>query len=446
MTTAAATKVPKHRASKACERCRTRKVRCDIVLRKDRCTNCTLDDLDCVESGPRRRRGTVRRSKATSDTANPNNPSVSESVSWSIVQDMESVLAANLQPNEDVQGPSTVNGAPSLSTTSPEDGHPVPDSNEDLFPDFSGDLLNKGLEVPLFGRGGRGMHINEDDNAFRDLQTLLPPFASQIRSPRIHMYADFLQNQKAFKIPPPKLLQALLIRYIEFVHPQLPLVDLHHVLQAVATGGKEGRVSLLLFQAMLLAASAYVDTQHLLEAGYSNRMALRRELAERARLLYDFDCDADRLVIVQSLILMTSWQDRGDEVKHLRHWISIAYNIAFLLGLNKEVPDSLNLPAKSRSLRKRIWWSLYMRDRTLSLGLRQRPIIAVEVCEISAPVVEDFDIRPASDEICELVHNCALLRNLDQQIRLVDVFRAQLEVSHHIHEVFKARYTVVTRN
>ncbi|OQU97388.1 Fungal specific transcription factor domain-containing protein [Cladophialophora immunda] len=346
--------------------------------------------------------------------------------------------------SEDVLGPATANEAPSLSTTSPEDGHPVPDSNEDLFPDFTGDLLNKGLEVPLCECRERRKHSNQDDDAFKDLQSLLPAFASPTRSQRTYRYAEFLQKQKAFEIPPPRLLQALLIRYVEFVHPHLPLVDLHPVLQAVATGGKEGTVSLMLFQAMLLAASPYVDAQYVMEAGYPNRMALRRELAERARLLYDFDCEADRLVIVQALILMTSWQERGDEVKHLRHWISIAYNIACLLGLNKEVPDSLNLPPKHRSLRKRIWWSLYMRDRTLSLGLRQWPIIAAEVCEISQPVVEDFDIHPASDKICELLQNCALLRDLDQQVRLAEVFRAQLELSHHTQEVFKARYTVVT--
>ena len=125
------------------------------------------------------------------------------------------------------------------------------------------------------------------------------------------------------------------------------MIDIRSVLQAIATDGADGKVSFFLLQSMLLAASAFVDTEYLSEAGYGHRMELRRQQAERVRLLYDFDCETDRLILVQSLILMTSWQDKGDEVKHLRHWISIAYNIALLLSLNKELQGELD--TKSRS-------------------------------------------------------------------------------------------------
>lgn len=441
MSTTSATRIIKHRSSKACQSCRTRKVRCDIVLRKDKCTNCCLDNLDCVQPGPRRRRGTGRGSKKPR-APNPTEPEITVSDSCSPVHDARSVLPDPVQTSKDTLDPATILQEQSLQTVNTEDGQPIPDSNEDLFPDFTGDLHRQ--QAPSFSVQPTSDTPNFNDTPFQNLQKLLPAWAAPICSQRTHLYADFLHTQGAFKIPPPRLLRALLTRYAECVYPQLPVVDIHHVLQAVATDGTEGRVSFVLLLSMLLAASPFVDAQYLSEAGYQNRMALRRELAERVRLLYDFDCETDRLVLVQSLILMTSWQDKGDEVKHLRHWLSIASNIAFLLGLNKEVPARLNCTGKYKSLRKRIWWSLYMRDRTLSLGLRQWPIIAVDACEISEPDFEDFDVHPASAEICGMLEDCHLLLDLDQQIRLTEVFRAQLQLSHKIYEVFRARYTVVT--
>ncbi|KAL6248682.1 hypothetical protein RBB50_004937 [Rhinocladiella similis] len=444
-----ATALKKHRAPKACERCRVRKVRCDIVLRKGKCTNCSLDDLDCIEPGPRRQRGTARRQPRIEHTEPDSADTVliEDSVhSRALPDDSISfqVSMTTAEVNDYLIDPTTSEPEPPSGSINHEEMQVVPDSNEDLFPDFTGDLLQRqSLENLSSLQGPTGTPPDDDRVPFPDLQKLLPAFIAPIHSQRTYMYCDFLASRKAFDIPTPPLLRAILKRYTEFVHPHIPLVDIHHVLEAVSTEGRCGRISLLLLQAMLLAGSSYVDMEYVSGAGFCNRMALRSELAERVRLLYDFDCETDRLILVQCLVLMTSWQDKGDEVKHLRHWISIAYNISLLLGLNREPPASFNAPVRYKSLRKRIWWALYLRDRMLSLGLRQSPIIAAEVCEILEPEMEDFDIHPAPPEVCAMLGDCTLLRDLDQQSRLVDVFKSQLQLSHHIHEIFKSRYTVV---
>lgn len=241
-------------------------------------------------------------------------------------------------------------------------------------------------------------------------------------------------------MPPQKLRNAIISRYVEFVYPQLPVVDIHDILNAIATNGTQGKVSLLLFQSILLAGSAYVDIEYVFEAAYRSRLALREELAERVRLLYDFDCETDRLILVQSLILMTSWQEKGDEVKHLRHWISVAHNIALLLGLNRD-PSALPMPAKRKRLWKRVWWSLYLRDRLLALGLRQSPLIARAECNLSDLDHGDFDIQAASPKVCSSFRDCGLLQDLDQQERLVEVCIAQMKLSHHLADILQSRYT-----
>jgi hypothetical protein len=46
----------KRRAAKACQTCRSRKVRCDVVDSGPPCNNCRLDQIQCVVSDSRRKR------------------------------------------------------------------------------------------------------------------------------------------------------------------------------------------------------------------------------------------------------------------------------------------------------------------------------------------------------------------------------------------------------
>jgi hypothetical protein len=324
---------------------------------------------------------------------------------------------------------------------------PLPDSNEDLFPDFTTSLLPSNADGDDTGSVMHEEHSSRDvvpdvcnATGIRSWQKALPAFIRPVTSQRTYRYHDFLKSKGAFSIPPPTLYNAILARYIEYVYPQLPVVDLHDILNAVATGGRHGKISLLLFQSILLAGSAYVDSQYVFEAGYRSRLALREELAERVRLLYDFDCESDRLILVQALILMTSWQEKGDEVKHLRHWISVAHNIALLLGLNRD-PSQLPLPARRKHLWKRVWWSLYLRDRTLALGLRQTPLITRAECDLPELDSGDFDVQKPSPAVCSFFQDCGLLHDLDQQARLGEACIAQLKLSHHLADILQARYT-----
>lgn len=54
------TRPVKRRASKACQCCRSRKVRCDVVESGIPCTNCRLDEVECcVTEGKRRKKSCI---------------------------------------------------------------------------------------------------------------------------------------------------------------------------------------------------------------------------------------------------------------------------------------------------------------------------------------------------------------------------------------------------
>lgn len=49
-------KAVKRRASKACQCCRARKVRCNVVEHGAPCTNCRLDEVECIITESKRRK------------------------------------------------------------------------------------------------------------------------------------------------------------------------------------------------------------------------------------------------------------------------------------------------------------------------------------------------------------------------------------------------------
>jgi hypothetical protein len=96
---------------------------------------------------------------------------------------------------------------------------------------------------------------------------------------------DYLLAKGALSFPPVPVRNALLRSYIEFVHPYMPLVELHQFLGIVDQGdGQNGRVSLLLFQAVMFAGTAFVDMESLLRAGYATRKAARKAYFQKARV------------------------------------------------------------------------------------------------------------------------------------------------------------------
>lgn len=94
-----------------------------------------------------------------------------------------------------------------------------------------------------------------------------------------------LWKKGATVIPEVAFRNELLRSYIEFVHPYLPLLDVHDFLRIVDKGtGEDGRVSLLLFQAVMFAGVAFVDRSYLTAAGYPTRRSARKAFYLRTRV------------------------------------------------------------------------------------------------------------------------------------------------------------------
>lgn len=124
----------------------------------------------------------------------------------------------------------------------------------------------------------------------------LPPFLKPLPQRLSPVDIDFLFAKGSLSLPETSVRNALLRSYIEYVHPYMPLLELHDFLHIINEGtGASGKISLLLFQAVMFAGTAFVDMEHLRAAGFTNRKAARKAFFQKARVCW-------KLLLVISMV------------------------------------------------------------------------------------------------------------------------------------------------
>jgi hypothetical protein len=63
-------------------------------------------------------------------------------------------------------------------------------------------------------------------------------------------------------------------------------------------------------------------------------------------LLYDFDYESDRLILIQALLLMIYWYETPDDQKDTWHWMGMAISLAYTIGLHRNPGLTSMTPAK----------------------------------------------------------------------------------------------------
>jgi hypothetical protein len=160
------------------------------------------------------------------------------------------------------------------------------------------------------------------------------------------------------------------------------------------------------------------------------------------KLLYDFDYESDRLILVQGLLLMTYWYETPDDQKDTWHWMGVAISLAHTIGLHRN-PANANMMPRRQKLWKRIWWSCFMRDRLIALGMRRPTRIKTE--DFDVPMLEeidfDFDVLPQENQL--LGPECTLVRDvgMQQQLALMCIAKAKLCIC--ISHMLQTQYSVL---
>ncbi|KAJ9614614.1 hypothetical protein H2200_002751 [Cladophialophora chaetospira] len=198
-----------------------------------------------------------------------------------------------------------------------------------------------------------------------------------------------LRKKKALSVPPQPLRDHLLRAYVQYVHPFLPLLDLEDLMQAFEMKG-EARISLVLFQAIMFAGTAFVDMVHLESEGFRTHKEARRAYYERVRLLFDADIELEPIILIQVLLLLTYWFDKIEDTKSRCYWMRLAWSFANDRGLAH--PDVLALlPAQQQIFRRRLWWCCFMRDQLISFSERRGSSLMIDEEDFPPLLTADFD-------------------------------------------------------
>ncbi|KAI0388965.1 fungal-specific transcription factor domain-containing protein [Xylariaceae sp. FL0594] len=470
----APTKVTKRRAARACVSCRARKVRCDVV-EKNPCGNCRWDGVECVvQESRRRRKGPFDlnssahisnlsmcaphpahaeahlRAKTTPSPiaiAPLRRPIISNDANHSgaggrrsgeiHVPPQPHCQQSNLRPDPVLLPalPANTYGSryPNIwpNPNGPNNQAPVPAPAPAATPATPASAEPLRTRPPL-------KPIDEIDVSIQQ-PGFLRPLPQRIASEDV----AYLRAKGALSVPSLPVQSALLRAYVEYVHPYMPLLDLHDFLSLVdARDGSRGQTSLFLYQAVMFCATAFVSNKVLKEAGYSSRKAARRAFFTKARLLYDFDYENDRLLLVQGLLLMTYWYETPDDQKDTWHWMGVAISLGHTIGLHRN-PANTNMSPPRQKLWKRIWWSCFMRDRLVALGMRRPTRIKDE--DFDVPMLEeaDFDFAVLPEEVQVVDPQCTLLRDVGMQRELAQMCIAKAKLSLCISHMLKAQYSVL---
>ncbi|KAH7130774.1 cutinase transcription factor 1 alpha [Dendryphion nanum] len=434
----------KRRASKACQCCRARKVRCNVTEHGAPCTNCRLDEVECIVSESRRKKLVARDSldgiqtlnSASSRRSHEAEPRHDEHVPHSIYQNHGSLNLNSIISFNDLHR--------RLSVNSQSNGIPV----QPFTP---------------YGTESRSTYFTNVPPKFggADLPLYIKPLPSRIGPDEI----SYLEKKGALTLPQGTLRSEMLRAYVEFVHPYMPLLDLYDFLTIIdRPDGSLGRVSLILFQAVMFAGSAFVDMRHLRAAGYVTRKEARKDFFTKTRvsgqnsspasaeekpilpsLLYDFDYDSDRVSLVQALLLLTYYYETPDDQKDTWHWMGVATSVAHTIGLHRN-PDKTNMDTKRVKLWKRIWWSTYMRDRLIALGMRRPTRIKTEDFDVPMLTLDDFELIALPDNLSCLPSDCRIAKDVDMQRQLAIMCIEKAKLCLCISHVLSKQYCVLNNN
>ncbi|KAG8674249.1 hypothetical protein FPOAC1_000213 [Fusarium poae] len=148
---------------------------------------------------------------------------------------------------------------------------------------------------------------------------------------------------------------------------------------------------------MFLVAFIFCDEDLIRDAGFGDRVAARKYHYLRAKTLYDVDHETDGDILAASLHLLGFWWNGPDDQKDAWFWLGCATSYAQSLGLHRSTVASRLSPEK-RSLRKRIWWSIYTRDRHTAACLGKPCRIRDEDCDIEAVSEADLYFDDVIDD------------------------------------------------
>lgn len=239
---------------------------------------------------------------------------------------------------------------------------------------------------------------------------------------------DILHQRGAFLLPPRSLCDELIDAYFQWVHPIVPVINRTRFMRQYRD--PKNPPSLLLLQAVLLAGSRVCQNAQLMDANGSTTPAALT-FYKRAKALYDANYEDDRVTIVQSLLLMGwYWEGPEDVTKNVFYWSRVATIVAQGSGMHRSVERS-QLSKSDKRLWKRIWWTLFTRDRSVAVALGRPVHINLDDSDVEMLTEDDF-IEDESDRSSEFPPDPIHVQFFLQYVKLCEIMGLVLSQQYSV--------------
>ncbi|KAL1844496.1 hypothetical protein VTK73DRAFT_2417 [Phialemonium thermophilum] len=243
-----------------------------------------------------------------------------------------------------------------------------------------------------------------------------------------HIEIEILHQRGAFLLPPRSLCDELIEAYFQWVHPIVPVINRTRFMRQYRD--PKNPPSLLLLQAVLLAGSRVCTNPQLMDANGSTTPAALT-FYKRAKALYDAGYEDDRVTIVQSLLLMGwYWEGPEDVTKNVFYWSRVATIVAQGSGMHRSVEQS-QLSKADKRLWKRVWWTLFTRDRSVAVALGRPVHINLDDSDVEMLTEDDF-VEDEPDQPSEYPPDPVHVQFFLQYVKLCEIMGLVLSQQYSV--------------
>lgn len=197
----------------------------------------------------------------------------------------------------------------------------------------------------------------------------------------------YLADEGALDVPDVATCLPALQAYFACFHPCFPVVDRADIARRLAAAD----MSRFLLQAMLFIGATYCADATIVAMGFRDRSEAKRLLYTRARLLFHVDWEKNEMTLIQSLFLMNFWRGGPTDVRDVRYWLGVVITLAELYGLHRSPRASMSKNTHATRMRRRIWWSIYVRERQVAAALGLPSRIRDEDCDTEPLSASDLE-------------------------------------------------------
>ncbi|GES60009.1 cutinase transcription factor 1 alpha [Aspergillus terreus] len=361
-------------------------VRCDAASLGVPCTNCVAFSIECKIPTPKRKKNQNKSKETSGSEAGSERPPTK--------QEEEPPAADGKNAFGYRSNRMAVDGMPVTTLSDQQVAEQASQNNtyaQFMKPKFARAPIKEAGRVAYLGESSNLSLLVQDRHGTTDVVHYpLPPNIRGSRSRLTdldNLELDILHQRGAFLLPPKPLCDELVEAYFKWVAPVVPIVNRSRFMRHYRD--PKNPPSLLLLQAILLAGSRVCTNPQLMDANGSTTPAAMT-FYKRAKALYDANYEDDRVTIVQALVLLGwYWEGPEDVTKNVFYWTRVAMVVAQGSGMHRSV-ESSQLSKPDKRLWKRIWWTLFTRDRSVAVALG-RPIgINTDDSDVGMLTEDDF--------------------------------------------------------